>query len=149
MTQPIAINQVGRGAVSPLSTLYGWVKRPASVGALLLCCAVMLTARVGSAVTLRCADVPKVAASGYCAGLEAAACASTSDPIVQKALTGWRRVGGPVRALTGRETAVVVLARDALVQGSSPAPAAYLCPSAPPTICAAAIGSSRAECLAP
>lgn len=100
----------------------------------LLCFALLVSARVGSAVTLRCADVPKVATSGYCAGLEGATRASTTDPIVQKTLAVWRRVEGPVRALTGRETAVVVLAESAVVQGRSPAPAAYLCPGAPPTI---------------
>lgn len=102
--------------------------------AALFACVLMLAPRLASGTSLRCADVSKVAASGYCAGLETATRASASDPIVQKTLAVWRRVEGPVRALTGRETAVVVLARDAQVQGRSPAPAAYLCPGAPPTI---------------
>lgn len=84
---------------------------------------------------LTCKDVA-AAAPGYCGVLENAPRADSASS--QKAVEMFRRLEGPFHALSGRETALVVLAPEARIgegDGAKPIPpAAYICPGAPPTV---------------
>jgi hypothetical protein len=82
----------------------------------------------------RCGDAKVVAAEPVCAAFEAAPKLKADEPVAKKVLAVWRKVAPPVEALTGRETALVVLAPEATHAGKPFPPAAYICPGAPPTV---------------
>ncbi len=81
-----------------------------------------------------CDDGKRAPADAICAAFEAAPKLAAEDPMAKKVLGVWRRVAPPVAALTGRETAITVLASTAQNAGKPFAPAAYICPGAPPTV---------------
>lgn len=82
-----------------------------------------------------CSDGKRGAPPRICAQFEAAPKLAADDPLAEKVLAVWRRVAPPVEALTGRQTAIAVLAADArLASGKEFAPTAYICPGAPPTV---------------
>jgi hypothetical protein len=82
---------------------------------------------------LTCKTVAESPPPDYCGVLEAAPRAAA--PAANKVVEIWTRLEGPFRALTGRESALVVLGPDAHLDDGSPLePAAYICPGAPPTV---------------
>lgn len=85
---------------------------------------------------LTCKTVRTAAAPGYCGVLERAPRAE--GEAVRKVVEIWGRLERPFYALTGRETALVVLSPEARIGEGDAAkpipPAAYICPGAPPTV---------------
>lgn len=81
-----------------------------------------------------CDDGKRAPAAAICAAFESADKLAPNDPIAQKVTQVWRRVEGPVAALTGRATALSILASTSRHDGRPFAPAAYICPGAPPTV---------------
>lgn len=85
---------------------------------------------------LTCKTVRAAAAPGYCGVLERAPRAE--GEAVRKTVEIWKRLERPFHALTGRETALVVLSAEARIGEGEAAkpipPAAYICPGAPPTV---------------
>lgn len=81
-----------------------------------------------------CGDGKRAPAAAICAAFESAEKLAANDPIALKVTAVWRRVEGPVSALTGRATALSLLAPSARHDGRPFAPAAYICPGAPPTV---------------
>ncbi|MCB9731680.1 MAG: hypothetical protein H6745_03485 [Deltaproteobacteria bacterium] len=82
----------------------------------------------------RCDDGKRAPKAAICGAFEAAPRLGADDAVAKKVLNVWRRVSPPVAALTGRESALAVLAPDALVDGKPFPPTAYICPGAPPTV---------------
>jgi len=82
-----------------------------------------------------CDDGKRAPAARICGQFEAATKLAPNDPHAQKVVAVWRRIAPPVEALTGRQTALSVLAPDALMANGQPfPPSAYICPGAPPTV---------------
>ncbi len=79
------------------------------------------------------ATCPPVA-DPVCGTLEGAPRLGADDPGAAFVLKVWRDVAPPVEALTGRETALVVLGPEARHKGRPLPPAAHICPGAPPTV---------------
>jgi hypothetical protein len=87
---------------------------------------------------LRCTDAKGQKAPGICGQFERAPRADPADPSVVRALAVWQRVRGPFTALTGRDTGINVLAREARYDAAGKKtefpPAAYICPGGPPIV---------------
>jgi hypothetical protein len=85
---------------------------------------------------LTCKTVAQSEAPDYCGALEKAP--RGESVAATKVLEIWKRLEGPFHAMTGRESALVVLGPDARSGEGSDAeplmPAAYICPGAPPTV---------------
>ncbi len=86
---------------------------------------------------LRCADLGKApgpSTTGLCAAL-AAAPRLGSHAHAERAVGVWRRVYGPMAALTGRDAALTLLGPDARLPGGRELPpTAVVCPGAPPAV---------------
>lgn len=82
----------------------------------------------------RCDDGKRAPKEAICGAFEAAPHLGADDATAKKVLNVWRRVAPPVAALTGRESALVVLSPDARHDGKPFTPTAYICPGAPPTV---------------
>ena len=95
------------------------------------------TSTTAASEPLTCKTASARSVPGYCGMLEAAPRAAPG-PAVDKTVAIWKRLEGPFRALSGRETALVVLSPDARIGEGNDAtpvpPAAYICPGAPPTV---------------
>lgn len=85
---------------------------------------------------LRCGDGLSLARPrGLCHELASAPRLPSTDPRAMAALAVWARLADPVEALTERTTGIVLLAPDARQRdGRELAPAAWICPGAPPVI---------------
>lgn len=85
---------------------------------------------------LSCKTVKTDDAPGVCGVLESAPRGDAKA--VAKTVEIWKRLEGPFRALSGRETALVVLSPEARMGEGAEAqplpPAAFICPGAPPTV---------------
>ncbi len=85
---------------------------------------------------LTCKNVEQNPPPGVCGILEKAPRADAAT--VQRTIDVWKRVEGPFHALSGRESALVVLSPAARTSdgpyGTPIPPAAYICPGAPPTV---------------
>ncbi len=87
---------------------------------------------------LTCENVRRRKVPGICGVLEKAPRGKATDSAVKRTIATWRRLEGPFRALSGRESALVVLSPDARMGKGKDAkplpPAAFICPGAPPTV---------------
>jgi len=87
-------------------------------------------------VELTCKTVSETPAPGYCGILEKAP--RVDSAAVASTVAVWRKVEAPFRALSGRETALVVLSPEARIDDGGKQvpipPAAYICPGAPPQV---------------
>ncbi len=123
---------------------HGWTR----TFALLLCCAVAgnAFAETEAAPAPASAAAPAAAAPPcggeppprMCQAAESAPRLANDDPRVKAILVVWSRVERPFAALTGRETALSVMAEAARVGEGDAAkpfsPTAFICPGAPPTV---------------
>jgi len=92
-------------------------------------------AHAGDGDEPHCGDGKRAAIPRVCGQFEAAPKLAADDPLAQKVLGVWRRVSPAVEALSGRQSAIAVLAADArMTNGEEFPPTAYICPGAPPTV---------------
>ena len=81
---------------------------------------------------------PSTALAGVCDDFAAAPRADAKDPHVARAVAVWDRVATPFELMTGRKTALSILAATAgSTDGDSTtpfAPTGHICPGAPPTV---------------
>jgi len=86
--------------------------------------------------SLTCKNIESSPPPGVCGVLEKAPRADAAK--VASAIAVWKRLEGPFAALSGRESALAVLAPEARTSdgpdGTPIPPAAYICPGAPPTV---------------
>lgn len=86
--------------------------------------------------SLTCKNIETSPPPGVCGVLEKAPRADAAK--VGSAIAVWKRLEGPFAALSGRESALAVLAPEARTSdgpdGTPIPPAAYICPGAPPTV---------------
>lgn len=81
---------------------------------------------------LTCKTVEERPAPGLCGVFEKAPRAEGAA--LARPVAIWKRLEAPFHAMTGRETALVVLAPEARLDAKPVPPAAYICPGAPPTV---------------